>query len=127
MEVGEASYEVLKSKNCYVNNGGCSHICDGNICKCPPCWEMGDDQLNCRPMETKMVTRCYSDRMEILMDRCVLENYDVDSAKAGFSYSVSGWSDFSMDLIGGEGRKSLFRWQAEIANLSQRKMTKWSK
>lgn len=95
MEVGEASYEVLKSKNCYVNNGGCSHICDGNICKCPPCWEMGNDQLNCRPMETKMVTQCYSDKMEILMDRCVLENYDVDSAKAGFfNRSLIGSTDF---------------------------------
>ena len=84
VEVGEASYEVIKTKNCYVNNGGCSHICDVNICKCPPCWEMGDDQLTCRPMETKMVTNCYSDRMEIVMDRCVLENYNVESAKPGF-------------------------------------------
>ena len=45
---------------------------------------MSGDQFNCRPMETKMVTNCYSDKMEIVMDRCVLDNYNIESAKAGF-------------------------------------------
>ena len=61
---------------------------------------MGDDQLNCRPMETKMVTQCYSDKMEILMDRCVMENYDVDSAKAGFLIDLWLAQQISLDLIG---------------------------
>ena len=74
-----------ESVDCYINNGGCSHTCDrsgdAHYCRCPNCWEMGDDQLNCRPMAQYLQTTCLPNAMEITMHKCVLEgSHDFESA-----------------------------------------------
>ena len=74
-----------ESVDCYINNGGCSHTCDrsgdAHYCRCPNCWEMGEDQLNCRPMAQYLQTTCKANAMEITMHKCVLEgSHDFESA-----------------------------------------------
>ena len=74
-----------ESVDCYINNGGCSHTCDrsgdAHYCRCPNCWEMGEDQLNCRPMSQYLQTTCLPNAMEITMHKCVLEgSHDFESA-----------------------------------------------
>jgi len=74
-----------ESVDCYINNGGCSHTCnrsgDAHYCQCPNCWEMGADQLTCRPMSQYLQTSCLPNAMEITMHKCVLEgSHDFESA-----------------------------------------------
>ena len=75
-----------ESVDCYINNGGCSHSCDRSgdqhYCRCPTCWEMGEDQLTCRPMSDKIQTQCLSNAMEITVHKCVLQgSHDYTTAK----------------------------------------------
>ena len=72
--------------DCYINNGGCSHTCDRSgdqhYCRCPSCWELSEDQVNCRPMSDKIQTQCLSNAMEITVHKCVLQgSHDYTTAR----------------------------------------------
>jgi len=85
---GDASLvsTAAETVDCYINNGGCSHTCDRSgeqhYCRCPSCWEMSDDQFNCRPMSDKIQTQCHSNAMEITLHKCVLaDSHDFTTAR----------------------------------------------
>ena len=61
--------------NCLVDNGGCSHHCFINECRCPSCWELGLDGRTCQPEKDRIQLSCAADHMAIAVDEC-LYNYD---------------------------------------------------
>ena len=61
--------------NCLVDNGGCSHHCFINECRCPSCWELGLDGRTCEPENDRIKLSCAADHMTIAVDEC-LYNYD---------------------------------------------------
>ena len=58
------------------NNGGCSHICAGSVCSCPPCWTLNEDGLNCGITAGKAVVTCRSDGMDVVIDKCVASDVE---------------------------------------------------
>ena len=45
--------------DCYDGtNGGCSHYCTPNGCRCPSCWELGSDGRQCGPSQHKLSLTC---------------------------------------------------------------------
>lgn len=67
----------LSGINCNVNNGGCSHVCDGagldGTCSCPnECWDLQTDSLTCKIGENRYELICHSDRMEAHLAKCVV-------------------------------------------------------
>jgi hypothetical protein len=58
------------------NNGGCSHICAGSVCSCPPCWTLNEDGLNCGITAGKAVVTCRVDGMDVVIDKCVASDVE---------------------------------------------------
>jgi len=76
---------VAAEFNCYINNGGCSHVCNSNsnTCECPPCWALADDGLNCGPASGEVSTTCSSNTMKMVINTCVLDAHDYTGAYVG--------------------------------------------
>lgn len=62
--------------NCIIENGGCSHHCFINECRCPSCWTLGLDGRTCEPENDKIKLSCAADHMTITVDEC-LYNDDI--------------------------------------------------
>merc|ERR1712127_653401 len=61
------------------NNGGCSHICSGSICSCPPCWTLNEDEKNCEITNGKARVTCRNDGMDVVIDKCVAVDVEQSS------------------------------------------------
>merc|ERR1712127_758454 len=58
--------------SCYDdNNGGCSHICAGSVCSCPPCWTLNEDGRNCAIESGRATVTCRNDGIDVVVDKCV--------------------------------------------------------
>merc|ERR1712127_389684 len=58
--------------SCYDdNNGGCSHICAGSVCSCPPCWTLNEDGRNCAIESGRATVTCRNDGIDVVIDKCV--------------------------------------------------------
>merc|ERR1712127_1410 len=58
--------------SCYDdNNGGCSHICAGSVCSCPPCWTLQEDGLSCAIESGRATVTCRNDGIDVVVDKCV--------------------------------------------------------
>jgi len=74
----EKDDEVVSGRDCNDgNNGGCSHVCEGEgsngVCACPnECWELDEDQQSCTIPFHKVQLSCESDRMVAHLAACVV-------------------------------------------------------
>ncbi|XP_068600840.1 coagulation factor IXb [Brachionichthys hirsutus] len=54
-DFGGKNCEIEVSKQCSVNNGGCSHFCvmqaETPLCQCAPGYQLGPDKRTCQPAE----------------------------------------------------------------------------
>ena len=58
------------------NNGGCSHFCAESVCSCPPCWSLNEDGKTCSIASEKAFVTCRNDGMEVVIDKCVVPQFD---------------------------------------------------
>ena len=58
------------------NNGGCSHICAGSVCSCPPCWTLNVDGKTCSISAGKAFVTCKNDGVEVVIDKCVASDVE---------------------------------------------------
>jgi len=76
--------------NCFDgSNNGCSHFCNQKAqeCQCPPCWQLQDDGLTCKPEGSLITTTCAPDGMTVEVDECVYKGNSADEVVVGFEDS----------------------------------------
>merc|ERR1712127_1176015 len=67
-----AAFLSIVDASCYDgNNGGCSHICAGSVCSCPPCWTLNEDGLSCAIESGRATVTCRNDGIDVVIDKCV--------------------------------------------------------
>jgi len=69
------------------NNGGCSHFCnqDLNICECPDCWMLRDDNAECTPDPANIIISCEQSAMSLSLNRCIYSNDIADDITLSFA------------------------------------------
>jgi len=69
------------------NNGGCSHFCnqDLNICECPACWMLRDDNAECTPDPDNIMITCAQSAMSLSLRRCIYTNDIADDITLSFA------------------------------------------
>ena len=104
--------------NCLIDNGGCSHHCAINECRCPSCWELGLDGRTCQPENDRIQLSCAADHMAIAVDEC-LYNYDTMTLglneesciaeKDGSMYKINANLDACGNTVQTVGDELIFR------------------
>lgn len=52
--------------------GGCQHTCYQNQCRCPKCWELDENGLDCVPEHDKVKINCSPSGIAVLVSECVI-------------------------------------------------------
>ncbi|CAG5085896.1 Oidioi.mRNA.OKI2018_I69.PAR.g11041.t1.cds [Oikopleura dioica] len=83
------------------NNGGCSHFCnqDLNVCECPSCWVLRDDQAECTPNPEKIHISCEQSAMSLELDRCIYSSDVSDDIVLSFNDNACESNAFGTDAF----------------------------
>ena len=52
--------------------GGCQHTCYQNQCRCPKCWTLDENGLDCVPEQDKVKINCSPSGIAVLVSECVI-------------------------------------------------------
>ena len=52
--------------------GGCQHTCYQNQCRCPQCWTLDENGLDCVPEQDKVKINCSPSGIAVLVSECVI-------------------------------------------------------